>query len=475
MIITKSDFIRFLHCPESFWLLKHKPEMYPHGEISNYERKIAAEGDEVEKYAEIHLCSGEDADAYSYQTVFRSQRGLYARADIVRTNQDGSINIYEVKSSTKVKTGGKHDQLRDVTFQRIVAEDQGYRVSKTFIVHLNGDYVRSGVINPEELLRFADVTHQVSEFLGETREQVENALALVAQTEISEQGCSCRYVSKANRCDAFAYFNQNIPTPSIYDLPRISSKKIKEFVDTERLSLSQVSDNEVTAKQLPVLTAAKTGTPYFDHDEIARFYSAAQYPLYFLDYEAYSSAIPVVDGARPQAPIPFQYSLHIKRTPDKTDIEHVEYLSDKAVMPRKMAEHMRRHIGDTGSIISWHASYENTQNNAMAELYPDMADFLLGLVKRTLDLEQIFFAGYVDIAFQGSTSIKKVLPVLAPDLSYDGMKVTNGADAMEAWARLIAMRDSPERQSLRTAMLKYCELDTWAMVRIFDFLNPGEG
>jgi hypothetical protein len=59
-------------------------------------------------------------------------------------------------------------------------------------------------------------------------------------------------------------------------------------------------------------------TPIIDQAAIARFYNKAAYPIYFIDYETYSSAIPLVDGARPQAPIPFQYSLHVKRTPEDT-------------------------------------------------------------------------------------------------------------------------------------------------------------
>ncbi|MGB1338206.1 MAG: DUF2779 domain-containing protein [Planktomarina sp.] len=169
-----------------------------------------------------------------------------------------------------------------------------------------------------------------------------------------------------------------------------------------------------------------------------------------------------------KSPIPFQYSLHVKRTPDDLELVHVEYLADEAALPRAMVEHMQQHIGPTGSVISWHASFENTQNKTMAKQFPDKAEFLNSLIDRTLDLEDIFAAAYVDIAFGGSTSIKKVLPVLASDLDYAGMAVANGTDAMEAWKRLIAMADGKDRDRLRADMLEYCKLDTYAMVRIFE-------
>jgi len=147
---------------------------------------------------------------------------------------------------------------------------------------------------------------------------------------------------------------------------------------------------------------------------------------------------------------------------------HAEYLSEEAVLPLAMIEHMETHIGPAGSVVSWHAAFENTQNRTMAAWYPQKTAFLEDLIGRTLDLEDIFKEGYVDIAFGGSTSIKKVLPVLARDLSYEGMDVADGTGAMEAWKRYLSMRDGPERDRLRDAMLEYCKLDTYAMVRIFE-------
>ena len=146
-------------------------------------------------------------------------------------------------------------------------------------------------------------------------------------------------------------------------------------------------------------------------------------------------------------------------------------MADEAVMPIAMIEHMQKHIGDVGSIVSWHASFENTQNRNMAAMYPAKHDFLHGLVERTVDLEDLFKEGYVDINFQGSTSIKKVLPVLVPELDYAGMDVASGTDAMEAWQRLVNLQSGEEKDELHKTMLAYCELDTLAMVRIFKFME----
>lgn len=471
MQISKTDFIHYLSCPKSFWLLKHKPDLYPHGEFSDYAKKIAAEGYEVEEYVHALLSRQADAEHYSFQSVFQTDRGLYARTDVTRDNGDGTIDLYEVKSSTSVKTGSQHSQIKDAAFQKISAEESGAKVASVFIVHLNKHYVRNGEIDPQELLIFADVTNEVAAVEAETKAEIENALSIMSQEEIDESSCPCLNLTKSNHCDAFDHFNPTIPKPSIYSLPRISKAKIASFVAAGRFGLDEIGLGEVTERQSLVLESAHHRKSLINKEILADFFSKVDYPVHFLDYETYSSAIPIVNGARPQAPIPFQYSLHVKQTPDDTELLHVEFLAEEAAMPLAMIEHMQANIGGTGSVVSWHASFENTQNKNMAEHYTEKAEFLNGLIERTVDLEDLFKAGYVDIAFEGSTSIKKVLPVLAPELTYDGMDVANGTDAMEAWIRLVTMPNGLERGRLREAMLEYCKLDTYAMVRIFERMD----
>ena len=471
MQLSKTDFLQFLHCPKSLWLLKRKPELYEHGPFSDYLQKIVTEGYEIEAFVEEFLCVQPDADKYSFQSVFKTKTGLFAKADCTRDNDDGTINIYEVKSSTSVQRRSPQNQIKDAAFQQIVAEDAGLKVKSIFIVHLNGEYARAGVISTQHLLTFSDVTVEVAELIAETREQIDTALSLLGELAIEESSCSCLELSKSNHCDVFDYFNPAIPKYSIYNLPRISKAKLRNFVSEGRFDLDEIALHEVTEKQAFVLRSAHLKEPVIDHGSISNWHSRIEYPIYFLDYETYASAAPIVDGARPHSPIPFQYSLHIKRSPEDELLEHVEYLANEAAMPIAMIEHMEKHIGEVGSIVSWHASFENTQNRNMIGMYPTKYEFLNDLINRTMDLEDLFKDGYVDIKFQGSTSIKKVLPVLVPELDYSGMDVASGTDAMEAWQRLISLPDGHAKDDLRTSMLEYCKLDTLAMVRIFDIME----
>mgnify|MGYP006146400933 FL=1 len=463
MQLSKTNFLQYLNCSKSLWLLKHKPEVYPQQSISNYEKKLAQEGYQVQKLVEGFLLQDENADKYLFNKVYKTNQGLYAEADIIRKNEDGTVNIYEVKSSSSAS----NVHLTDATFQTIVLERSGIIVKSIYIVHLNKEYVRSEALNIGEMMTFSIVTEQVRNIIDETAVKVDCAVTLLEQAEIDETSCSCLELSKSHHCASFDYFNPDIPKPSIYNLPRIHKNKILMFSSEMRFGLNDIDESEVSGNQLSVLQAAKTKSPVINESILEKFYDQVKYPLYFLDYETFSSAIPMLDGVKPYAHIPFQFSLHVIPSEGSEELQHFEYLADGADLPIEMIEKMQDYIGSTGSLVSWHKSFENTRNKEMGVLYPDKSDFLNDISTRMIDLEDIFKKGYVDIAFGGSTSIKKVLPVIVPELSYDNMKVANGTDAMEAFTRMVEMPDGLKRKKLKEDMLEYCKLDTLAMVEIF--------
>jgi hypothetical protein len=79
---------------------------------------------------------------------------------------------------------------------------------------------------------------------------------------------------------------------------------------------------------------------------------------------------------------------------------------------------------------------------------------------------------YVHPDFHGSASLKAVLPVLCPDLRYEGLTISNGEEAMLTWYWLQQGQVSPEdRAGTEAAMREYCKLDTYGMVAIWNHLN----
>lgn len=484
MKFTKTDYIQYLNCPKSLWLLKHRPEDYPHAEFSLFLEKLIKEGYEVEAYAQKLFPYAADipeqvSPEYTkkvlekgtttmFQAAFATDDGVFARVDVIQKKDDGTWKIFEVKSSTDVKTDKKHNHLKDAAFQKYVMENTGHKVSEVHIIHLNKEYVRDGDIDPEQLLKIVDVTERVDELYEQVGLEIQEAVKFLAQEMIGETACSCIYNTRSNHCDTFEYFNKGMPEHSIYQIGRISKQKIVRMVDNFILDMRQVGEDfECNEKQCLQIESAKKEDAIVEHDTIGEKLGALQFPLHFIDYETYASAVPRIDGLSPHEHVPFQVSIHTLHQDGR--LEHFEYLADKLELPEKLIKYMKDSTGREGTFISWHAGFEQSRNRDMIKKYPEHRDYLLYQNENMFDLETIFMLDYVDYRFKGSTSIKNVLPVLLPNLSYKNLEVQNGTMALDLWGRLAMDPDFPEqdKEKTRKDLLAYCELDTFAMVEIY--------
>lgn len=468
MRLTKTDFVNFRACAKAHWLRRHKPDVIEWPQLTEYDQLTITLGYEVEHLAKAYFLATPDADHFRFQDEFETDDGLYARADVVRNNEDGTIDIFEVKSSTALKDTSGHDHIDDATFQTVAAERCGAAVRDVYVVHVRKDYIRRGVIDPSEFLVFADVTDEVRRRYDEIADAADEALRLVNAAEIDESFCDCRYKSRGNHCAAFRYFNSDIEEPSIYVIPRLM--KAKKFAERGITSILDVPDSELTTKQLPTKRAAESGQPEIDKSGIRQFIDQLQWPLYFYDYETVSSPIPRADGLSPYQQIPVQFSLHIL---DQVASEprHAEYLSMRDGDHETLVQQLKANIGAHGSLLAWNKNFEIGCNNRLGKLLPHHVHFLHDMSRRTVDLMDPFVEDYVDIRFNGSTSIKKVLPVLCPDLSYQEDAVHDGGMAIAAWIEMVETFNEHQCERLARELREYCELDTYAMVRIFQVLE----
>lgn len=487
MQLTKTDFIHYLQCPESFWLAKKEPEKYPKAEFSLFLQKLIKEGYEVESYVsglfkepvllsdfaspkETRARIAESGNVF-LQPAFETEKGLFARIDVLEKLGDDSWHLYEVKSSTKVSTKKNHNHIYDVCFQKYVLEQNGLTVSKCSVIHVNGDFVKNGEIKAQDLLTIIEVTDEVEKVYSEIVNEIHAALKLLSIPNLSYEGCSCLLKTRANHCETFDFFNSNIPKPSIYELKRLSEKKIKELSDKSNFGMIDIpKDFELSASQQLQYESFTQNNPIINSVAIVKTLDSLEFPLHFFDYEAYGSAVPKIDGLKPFEQVPFQVSIH---TLDRDgELTHSEYLGDTLEFPENMLEKMQKFTKMTGTFISWHASYEMSANDRMKGWIPQFKEYLAYINTHMFDLEKVFQNNYVDYKFKGSSSIKKVLPVLVSELSYDKLTVQDGTMAMDTWGN-IAFNEVADQEKLqiRQDLLEYCKLDTWAMVEIFKVLQ----
>ena len=487
-MLTKTEFLRFLHCPQSAWLKANKPDRFPQARLSLYDRKLIADGYEVESWAQRLFPGGVKApggacaatgtkalmeadEKVIFQATFESPEGLHARCDILERTDEGETILHEVKSSTAVRNDAAHNHVKDVCFQVIALAQAGVHVDRMCLVHLNRNYIKQGEIDPAQLLTLTEITQEVAALREETENEIKAAMAYLNQAAIDESSCSCLDKTRGNRCESFSYFNGELPQNSIYELSHLRPSMLQELREMNIQTIRDIpEDFELSGYQDMQRFSLIEGKPVIDYDAIEEELNALNWPLHFIDYETFSSAVPAIDRTQPYSQVPFQYSLHVLHR-DGT-LQEFGFIADRLELPDLLLKTLRKQIAPSGSLVSWHASFEKQRNSEMALIFAQYEDFLNDMNRRTYDLERIFRTSYVDAKFGGSSSIKNVLPVLLPQFSYAALAIQDGTSAMEAWLHMTTLDpSSKERAEIRRALMEYCTLDTLAMVEIYRVLR----
>jgi len=338
-------------------------------------------------------------------------------------------------------------------------------------VHVNKEYVKDGEFDLAQFFVIEDLRADVEKLREEVASTREDALR-VASNPTSQGIAECL---KPKECICPKFCHPDLPEYSIFDLPRLHKNKATQLKSLGVSALLDIPlDFKLTDPQSRILAAVKNGAPLIDHKAINAELERLEYPLYFLDYESYNPAVPLFDGYKPYQHIVFQYSLHVIEE-ERKEIKHIEYLDTGPDDPApRVVEHLAKHLGRTGTVIVWYRPFEATRNTEMAERNPQHTEYLLGINDRIFDLMEIVSKGhYVHPDFHGSASIKDVLPVLANeyDQRYKQLAVSNGQDAMLAWMQIMSGSLKQEEIEIsRQNLVSYCELDTMAMIRIYEAL-----
>ena len=492
LYLSKSKYCGLWQCPKIAWLKKYKPEELTIDE-STLSRMEA--GNEVGDLAmglfgdfvEVTAYNGNKLDLPKMIAATKAEMekgtpviceasfqydGLYCAVDILKKENNGWA-IYEVKSSTH---NDKAVYVADVAYQKYVLEHCGVLVSGLYLVCLNSDYVFDGSLDIHRLFKITDAARAV-----ETEEKnIAANLSVAARLLASEEepaidlsiNCKNPYL-----CGFWPYCSRHIPSPSVFDLYRMPFAKKIEYYKKGKITYQDLLfDSDITSpKQVrQILYAVSDHGTYVNKESIRDFLDTLSFPLYFLDFETMQTVIPRFVGTKPYPQIPFQYSLHyIER--EGGELKHTEYLAESGPDPRReLAERLCADIPMNVCVTAYNKSFECTRIKELAAAFPDLADHMLNIEANIRDLLVSFQSGwYYNRAMGGSFSIKSVLPALFPNdpaLDYHNLEgVHHGGEAMTLFPKI---KDMPpeEQEKARHNLLKYCELDTFAMAKVWQAL-----
>jgi CRISPR/Cas system-associated exonuclease Cas4 (RecB family) len=475
--LSKSKYMAGLTCRRKLWLQLWRPELQ--AEPAGMTALIMAQGSlfgelaqrlytdavliDIElrnlAQAEMDTLAAIEAGAGTIlEATFRA--GQYrVLSDVVRRLADGSWHLIEVKSSTRVKS----EHIPDLAFQRYVMEQAGYSVSRCSVLHAN---TAGNLPDLTSLFNEVDVTGQVEAYLPSVVSDLDPLVPLLEQDAAIP---TMRFKKDCVKCDFRAFCWAEISRPTIYE--SIDVRKIPEMESLDIFYIDDIpADFKLPAAVRSMVDRMQQHRVDITPGPIQKMLDELQYPLYFLDFETVATAMPLFNDSSPWQKYAFQYSLHVLN--DDGELHHVEFLHDSRSDPGKaIASSLLEHIGETGSVIVYSKTMEKSVLNDLAIRFPHWSDGLRSMVSRLWDLEVVFKKHYRHWHWGNKSSIKKVLPSLVPELSYQDLDVQEGGMASLEWLAMTETDDDRQKAAKADALKRYCELDTLAMVRLLEVVE----
>ena len=486
---SKSRYCNGIQCPKMLWLKKNMPEEF---DDSVMNQAILSTGNDVGDlamglfgdYTEVPYSESlsemipatqkliDDGVRNICEASF-SYDGCFCSVDILRNLGGNKVELYEVKSSTEVKDIYKED----VSYQNFVLSKLGFDVQKVCLVHINNQYVRHGELELDKLFTIVDLTDVAKSKVSEVEENIAKFREYLEQETEPEckVGSQC---SSPYDCGYWSHCAVDMPEdgePTVWSISRLRDKQwyydngyitFQQLYDAGVLKGNYLQQVEVELKNLP---------PQIKPKEVSKFLDTLSYPLYFLDFETFNPAVPLYDESSPYQQIVFQYSLHYIEK-EGGELKHKECLAYPGSDPRRqIAEQLCKDIPLDVCTTAYNMGFEKGKIRDLAALYPDLHDHLMNIHDNIKDIMIPFQKRwYYTKEMQGSYSIKYVLPALFPDdpsLNYHNLEgVHNGGEASNTFLAMQKM-DKDDLEKWREHLLRYCELDTFAMVKVLEKLR----
>jgi hypothetical protein len=476
-VLSKTNFLCGVQCPKYLWMMLHDSKNIPQPDGAM--QFIYEQGRQVGELAKSLFPGGVDIPVFDFaagilltreqlkcnrpifEASIQSER-VYCRPDILVPVGDDVWDIIEVKSSTSIKDVS----IRDVAFQRYCCENAGVNIRNCKLAHINNKYVRKGEIDPHQLFIIEDITGRVDKVCGDMDLKVQQYLETISLPSCPEVSigphCTQPYLCPLQEtCWSF------LPDHSVFDLYWGGNKRFELF-DSGITDMRKIPANyALNSKQYIQVDCVKKNEPYIRKAAIRDFLYSLEYPVYFLDFETFSTVLPVFDGVRPNQQIPFQFSVHVLREKGLA-AEHHGFLAEGPLDPRpQLLNELKARLGTKGSVVAYHAPFEQRVLRELAETYPENAGWATGTLQRMVDLLKPFINfHYYHPEQKGSASLKRVLPAMT-GLSYEGLEISDGRQAGVAYMTgAFSNIDELQKRKIWHDLEAYCGQDTGGMVEI---------
>lgn len=503
-MLSKSLLMSSVQCPRKIWLEVRRPDLTPDSDPGAERRKH--EGNQVGEIARRLMgpviwpksLASKERSAEAAKALLESRPteaavevplffdNVYARADALYPESSGYVlketkaTTFPLKSNKVTPDKPDVEYILDLAIQAWVMENSGYFVARMELNLVNNRIPHPGKKDYSQLFRVMDVTAEARAMMGHVPELVATARETIAgDMPVMQTGKQC---TKPHGCPYQSFCKtQDAPKPEhpIELLPDSAGKKLAAALKAEfdYVSILEPSAAQLAGKQqtlyLRIQKAHRTGRAFLDRAS-GKLLENLPYPRYYFDFEGIDLAVPEWEGVRPYEQIPFQWSCHIERSPGVFKLGEFLDLTGKDPSLGCIQKMLKViDSADTGPIYVYYATYERGRLLELAKRHPKYAEELNLYAERLIDLHPIVKDNFYHPDMQGSFSIKKVLPVIAPDLDYSKLsEVNDGTGAQLAYIKAAVEKrlTKAEKAITRKNAKMYCRQDTWAMVEVAYFL-----
>ncbi len=444
-----------------------------------------------------------------FSIFYKDKRGVFHLKEELE-NHDISLEMdikdYNSKRDKLKEKVGLGKYIYDLSVQRMFIEQTNKEKINYYLAVLNHEYVFDGTYKNDEpyydtsiisIFDFTKITEEMQEVVMKDKDNIEQYLQEM-NAEPTKLGDFCEYKSKT-KCKytkiCFDFIPNNNST-----LSYIGGFRYKDEFGNTLKGLDLINDGYVKMMDIPESWITKQNhriqrecltfhKEYIDKQKINLAIKELKYPIYHLDFETFPSPLPRFKGEKCYEQSPFQFSLHIEKSPGVCDKEkdHYEFLSSDPTKDERyeLTKALCEYIGDKGTVFAQNVGFEKGVIKKLSNIFPEFkqkldtmvsnASDLLYIVKNNkafyeaLGIENAELINYYHENLSGSYSIKKTLPVFS-DLKYADLDVKNGTEALVTYAKLKDMKKEEKDDNYR-ALIEYCKQDTWAMVVILNKLR----
>ncbi len=450
-------------------------------------------------------------------TIFSNVDGVYKLKDEVAgydIEKEMPIEDYERQKNKLLDRYLVGSYIYDLAVQRYIVEHSGVSNKKIhyYLAVLNHKYVYDGYkengrnvyhrdMNGEDLISLFlmdDISFSLQSSIDKDAKEL---ISRIKNKDVNDSllGPWCNY-NKATVCPYFKSVCASLLPKSNSVLSYMNNAQGFKMSDVKRLKgLDLINAGFIDMLDIPIDVITNQNhiiqresyinkEPYINKEKIRCIINSLEYPIYHLDFETFPCPIPRFKGESPYTQSPFEFSLHIERSPGVCDKIKDNYIFLATTTDDEREELIKYLLSNIdvrkGTLLAQNVNFEKGRILELANMFPKYREKLIMLSKRTFDLlyilnnnkefyqahgftkEDVNTVNFYDYRLSGSYSIKKTLPLFS-DLSYDNLEVKNGTEAIISYANYKNMSKEELEETLGYLKV-YCRQDTWAMVEILN-------